>query len=140
MLRRRQKQSGQAMLESALVLLIFLCIFIGILDFGQFLYFHQALVDRARAGARYAAVNPSATNTQIQNFTVYNDPDVSTGSPLISGLTTTMVSALRSGTPGASNATAGVRISNFPFQFFSPYITGTFTNAPVTAILPSEAP
>ena len=139
-MRNRKRQRGQAMVESALVFLIFMCMFIGILDFGQFLYFHQALVDRARAGARYAAVNPTVNDNDVKKYTVYNDANASGSSlPIIAGLSTNMISVVRSGTPGASDATAGVTISGFPVQFLSPFITGSF-NTKVAAVLPSEAP
>jgi Flp pilus assembly protein TadG len=65
------------MLESALVMLIFLPVLIGIMDFGQFLYFHQTLSDRVRAAARYGAVHPCADpNNCVEaiNVAIYNDP------------------------------------------------------------------
>src|SRR5436189_1659880 len=74
--KRLNNRSGQALVESSLILLIFLQILIGIMDFGQFLYFHQSLSERTRAGARYAAVNGTATtinSDQIANFVLYND-------------------------------------------------------------------
>ena len=40
-MKSRKKQSGQALVESALILLIFLVLFVGIVDFGQFFYFYQ---------------------------------------------------------------------------------------------------
>ena len=66
------KRRGQAVIESSLILLIFIPVLIGILDFGQFLYFHQSLSERARAGARYAAVH-TFDATKIANYTLYND-------------------------------------------------------------------
>src|SRR5262249_526740 len=50
---------GQAMIETSLVLVLLLAFLVGTLDCGQFLYFHQALSERARAAARFAAVNPT---------------------------------------------------------------------------------
>jgi Flp pilus assembly protein TadG len=53
------------MVETALLLLVFLTTLVGILDFGQGLYFHQSLVERARAAARYGAIHPTdATGIQ----------------------------------------------------------------------------
>ena len=68
---RRRKQRGQAIVEGALTLLTFAALLIGILDFGQVIYFHQTLTERARAAARYGAVNPTATSA-IQNVAVFN--------------------------------------------------------------------
>src|SRR5213080_960762 len=82
------KRRGQAVIESSLILLIFIPVLIGIMDFGQFLYFHQSLSERARAGARYGAVHGTATainTTQVANFALYNDAAGSGGgaSPLL---------------------------------------------------------
>src|SRR6266481_4341040 len=74
--KQQNNRSGQAIVESSLVLLVFLQVLIGIMDFGQFLYFHQSLSERTRAGARYAAVRGNGTaidSTAIANFTLYND-------------------------------------------------------------------
>src|ERR1043166_8829675 len=76
-MKSRKKQSGQAMLESALILLVFLVMLVGIVDFGQFFYFHQSLTDRARAGARYGSVHACSTLadcTEAVNYAIYNDP------------------------------------------------------------------
>jgi Flp pilus assembly protein TadG len=54
-------------------MLIFLPMLIGIMDFGQFLYFHQSLSERTRAAARYGAVHTFDT-TAIANVAIYNDP------------------------------------------------------------------
>ncbi|MSV36073.1 MAG: hypothetical protein EXQ47_10840, partial [Bryobacterales bacterium] len=88
---RDPRQRGSNLVEAALILLTFLLLLIGIVDFGQVLYFHQVLVERARTGARYGAVNPTNT-TGIQNMVVYNTPTTS-GSPsaVVGGLTTAMV-------------------------------------------------
>ncbi len=137
--KRNTRERGQTLVESAFVLLTFTAMFIGIIDFGQFLYFHQSLVDRARAAVRYAAVNPSATATQVQQYAVYNDPAATSGTPMISGLTTSMVTLTRTGTSGTAEATANVTISGFPISYLSFWIAGVRTTA-VSASLPSEAP
>lgn len=53
----RRKEDGQAMLEFALVLPIFLLILCGIIDFGWLFYNQLALNNICREGARYAVVN-----------------------------------------------------------------------------------
>src|SRR5438445_227052 len=65
-------QFGYTFYVYNLILPIFIPVLIGILDFGQFLYFHQSLSERARAGARYAAVH-TFDATKIANYTLYND-------------------------------------------------------------------
>src|SRR5437879_2939538 len=48
---------GNTLVESALDFGAFLFMLIGVFDFGQFLFVHQTLVERARNAVRYAAAN-----------------------------------------------------------------------------------
>src|SRR5713101_6240700 len=72
-MRSRQNQRGQSLLESALVMLVLVPLLMGIIDVGQFLYFHQALSERAGAAARWGAVHPFDV-AQIANVAIYNAP------------------------------------------------------------------
>ena len=143
----RRTRSGQALVESALMLVVFLALFLGALDFGQYLYFHQSLSERARAAARYGAVNP-ADKTGIQNVAVYNDPAGSANgaTPLIPNFTTAMVSVCLPGDstcsdPGPSaDSRVTVTISGYQMVMFSLFLPQSFTNKPITASLTSEAP
>jgi Flp pilus assembly protein TadG len=125
------------MLESALVLLIFLGFLIGTLDFAQVLYFHQSLVERVRFAARYAAVHPTET-TAIKNMAVYNTVEAGT-SPLLPALTTSMVNVQLADT-GSSSARVTVTITGYPYQFFSPLLAGTREAGAISATMISEAP
>lgn len=72
--RRLRGEDGQAMLEFALVLPIFLLILCGILDFGWLYYNQLALNNICREGARYAVVNTAEDHDtegilrHIENF------------------------------------------------------------------------
>jgi Flp pilus assembly protein TadG len=125
------------MVETALILIVFLMMLIGIIDFGQVLYFHQSLVERARAAARYGAINPT-DSAGIQNMAVYNVA-TTTGSPIavMPGLTTAMVNVqdLSVNTP---EARIMVTISGYPINFISPYIAKQFNNIPVIVCLSAE--
>jgi Flp pilus assembly protein TadG len=125
------------MLESALVLLTFLLLIFGTIDFGQVLFFQQSLVERARAATRYGVTNPTDT-TGIRNMAVYNSSTV-TGSPapILAGLTTAMVSVSN---PDANTSAARViiTISGYPMRFYSPYISGAFTALSVTVVGTAE--
>jgi Flp pilus assembly protein TadG len=123
------------MVESALVLLTFFVMLIGTIDFGQVMFFHQSLVERARTAVRYGVTNP--TNTAgIKNMAVYNTV---TGTPptVLPNLTTAMVTVTN---PGAntSGARVVVTISGYPINFLSPYITQSFSNLAVTVAMSSE--
>ena len=134
---RRKKQKGQAVLESALVLLPLLLIMVGILDFGQFLFFHQALTDRARAGARYAAATPYDA-TGITNVVLYNSPTASTGAVGLYGLTASNVTVTPTPSTGAPTFVQ-VKITGFPIHMISPFLTKTYTHRPIIATRFAEA-
>lgn len=61
----RQREEGQAMVEFALILPIFLLILCGIIDFGWLFYNQLTLNNACREGARYAVVN-TADNADTQ--------------------------------------------------------------------------
>jgi hypothetical protein len=126
---------GSAFVEGALVLTIVLFTLIGIIDFGQILLTQQALVERVRAGGRYAVVN-SFNETNIKNVILYNSPTAGTKSIL--GLTTSMVevSLVSAGTP---EARIDIRIVNYPFRFFTPLVRGLYsTNNRIRVSIPVE--
>ena len=63
--KKDKHEDGQAMVEFALVLPIFLLILCGIIDFGWLFYNQLSLNNACREGARYAVVNTAdGSNTQ----------------------------------------------------------------------------
>jgi Flp pilus assembly protein TadG len=150
-MKSRKNQSGQAVVESALVMLIFLPVLIGILDFGQFLYFHQSLTERARAAARYGAVHAYTNNgSDSVNVAIYNDPTgtangatpllgcfvssctANDGTQVQATITTTLSS------PASDDARITVTISNYPFSFLSPFMSKATWRRTITATEPYE--
>ena len=135
---RKHSERGQSMVETALILLVYLMILIGIIDFGQVLYFHQSLVERARAAARYGAIHPTDT-TGIQNMAVYNVSTYSGGAPpaILGGMTTSMVDVQN---PDVNTVAARVvvTISGYPIVFISPYIAKTFNNRAIMVSMSAE--
>lgn len=137
--RKRDRQRGNVMVESALVLIVALGVLIGTCDFGQFLFLHQSLTERVRAAARYGAVRPYTwPGTEMINVALYNNPSPPVGATsLVPGLTTNMVTAeiIAEGTDAAR---IRVSVTNFPFTFFSPWIGGSATARPIIASVPYE--
>jgi len=132
-LRRR----GASMLESVLVLIVFLSILIGSLDLGQVLFFHQALVERARNAVRYGAVR-TYNATEITNMVLYNQPTAPTGRTTGDfGLTTSHVTVTRQ-SASTNDDRIVVTIANYRFRFFSPLIAKIATAKPIMASMPYE--
>jgi len=143
----RSRNSGQALVETSLVLLLLVTFALGTLDFGQYLHFHQSLAERARAAARYGAVNP-ADRIGVQNVAVYNDPRgaASGATPLLPNFTAAMVSVCLPGDKMCADPAAGpdarvtVTISGYQMATFGLLLPRSFTSQPITASAPSEAP
>jgi Flp pilus assembly protein TadG len=133
--KKRQTERGSTLVESVLILLTFLLVLIGTVDFGQVIYFHQALVERARVAARYGAIHPTDT-TGIQNMAVYNTSDGSTPK-VLPDLTTGMVN-VQNPDVNTSAARVVVTISAYPIHFMSPYIAQTFNSLPIQTTISSE--
>lgn len=66
---KEKREEGQAMVEFALVLPVFLLILCGIIDFGWLFYNQLSLNNACREGARYAVVNTAegASTQAIEN-------------------------------------------------------------------------
>ena len=132
--RKRRNTRGSTFVELSLIFLVFFCLLIGAFDFGQFLFIHQALVERARWAARWGmATYPSPTNTEIQNMMIYGKSTA--GSNGYFGLTSSMVTVT---SPSANtwNARLTVLISNYPYKMLSPYIAGSYTGPNITVSVP----
>ena len=136
---RIRGQRGQTLVESALVIIVLLCTLLGIIDFGQVLFFHQTLVERARAGVRWAAVQNPIVTGDVQNYVIYNN-SAGTGTPILGSLTSSNVVVTQTGQVGCDDSRVTVQIVNYPFQFFAPYLAKTFVNKPIVETLPWEAP
>ena len=126
---RRRRRHGQAMVETALVLLVFLATLISILDFGQLLFIHQLMVERVRAAVRWGVVNPwDGSGNQIANVVLYNRPTAPVGATAFLGMSRANVSVLYSG-PAATNPNderITVSIVDYRLHFLSPWIAKTF--------------
>jgi hypothetical protein len=68
--KNRRRQRGQALVESALIFVVFFAFVIGLLDIGQMMFLHQTLVERARNAARWGAIN-AYDQVSIQNLVLY---------------------------------------------------------------------
>ncbi len=122
-MKSRKKQRGQAFIESALIMLIFVPVLVGIADFGQVIYFHASLTERARAAARYGAVHTYTDGSAIKNVAVYNDASPATGTAgLVPYLTTSLVTATLDDA-NTDSARITVTITNYPFNFISGFMS-----------------
>src|SRR5262249_637634 len=134
--RRRRIHRGSAIIEASFIALTFALLLIGVFDCGQFLYIHQALVERARSATRWGVVQSPIDTTAVQNMVLYNQPTApSPPADGYFGLTSTMVQVTNPGS-GTSDFRLVVLITNYPYPVFSPLIGGTFKGPNITVSVP----
>lgn len=139
--RRRGSRKGSAMVESSLIFLAFFVMVMAAIDFGQFLFIHQALTERARSAARWGAINTPTTSSSIVNMVLYNqatDPAGSASTEPTPGYLSLSSSNVTVSSPnmGTDNARLIVVISGYRYSVLSPYIAGTYTGPAVTVAVP----
>jgi Flp pilus assembly protein TadG len=135
-------RKGQSLVEATLVLIVFFALLLGVVDCGQVLYAHQALVERVTDAVRWGSLHPyDGTGDQVANLILYHqtsEPRTSTATFL--GLTRANVD-VRYQAPAdrPDDATLSVAIVNYESHFFSPWIAKTIVSprpvlvsAPVT--------
>lgn len=126
--RSRNREKGGAMIESAFIFTVLFFLLIGIFDFGQFLFVHQALVERARSAVRWAIVNNPDDSTAIKNKVLYDQAVLDTSRTYTGyfGLTASNVVVSRTGV-GTNDNRLTVQIVNFPYEMLSPLLVGRYT-------------
>ncbi|MGZ8944816.1 MAG: TadE/TadG family type IV pilus assembly protein [Methylococcaceae bacterium] len=87
-------QKGAAMVEFAIIALLFFMILFGIIEFGRAFFTYNTLVEATRRGARVAAVCPAsqAAITMVQQATIFDPTPGDTQTTGLLGLATTDVS------------------------------------------------
>ncbi|MHB1133485.1 MAG: TadE/TadG family type IV pilus assembly protein [Chloroflexota bacterium] len=69
MRRARGSQQGAAMVEFAIVAMVFFSLIFGLLDFGLAVFYHNMVANAAREGARFGVID-SRTPDQICQYTL----------------------------------------------------------------------
>jgi Flp pilus assembly protein TadG len=71
-------QKGAAMVEFAIIALLFFMLLFGIIEFARAMFVYNTLVEATRRGARTAAVCPpnniNGSTAKIKNVVLFNDP------------------------------------------------------------------
>jgi len=117
--RFRRDDSGVQLLEVAIVLPILLVLFGAVAEFGRYFYEYSTVAKASRLGARYLASKSVTGSTNYvanaKNLVVYGNI-AGTGTPVLTGLTTSNVQVTYSGgTPGIPD-TVTVSITGFKHQ------------------------
>ena len=138
--RRLKLSKGAVFLETGLVFVIFAFMLMGAFDFAQFLFIHQALVDRARTAARWGALSDPTNTLAIQNMVLYNQTTAPTGATSgLFGLTSAMVQVSTQDVATSADYRLIVSITNYPYQMISPIAAGTYNGPNITISFPIGA-
>lgn len=126
-----QSQKGQSLVEGSLVLLVFLSLLLAVADCSQVLLAHQALVERARAAARWGSVHDWQGPQPIVNLVLYGqtqEPGIASG---YLGMTpANVVVTYQPATPDRpDDQMLTVAVVNFESHLFSPWLARTLTSA-----------
>lgn len=110
-------ERGIQLVELAIVLPIFVLLFAATAEFARYFYEYTTLAKATRVGARYlatAAVKASE-DTTAKNIIVYGNA-AGTGTPILSGLSTSNITITRSGGVPILPQTVTVQITGFRHQ------------------------
>jgi Flp pilus assembly protein TadG len=138
--RRLERSKGAVFVETGFVFVMFAFLLMGAFDFAQFLFIHQALVDRARSAARWGALSDPTNTLAIQNMVLYNQTTAPIGATSgIFGLTSDMVQVSTQDTSTSADYRLIVSITNYPYEMISPIIGGTHNGPNITISFPIGA-
>jgi hypothetical protein len=123
--------------ELSLIAIMVFSMVIALIDFGQFLFIHQALTERARSAVRYGLTASPLNTTEVRNMVLYGTP--SAGTYPYMGLTSSMVQVSTTG-GNTYDYRLTVKITNYPFKVFTPAIAGSVIGRDIVASLPFGTP
>ena len=132
---RRRSSKGAEMVEMSLIGVLFFVLLIGIVDFGQFLFVQQSMVERARSAARWGAVNDPTNVTGIQNMVLYSQPTAPGNTKASFGLSASMVN-VSTADMGTDNYRLVVKISGYSLTTFSPYLASQHLGPQILVSVP----
>ena len=131
----RRRQKGSALVEGALVLMVFLMVLFGLMDMGQFLFQRASVVERVRNAVREGVI--TYDQAAIRNLVLYGTDDPADGSEPSFNLTADMVDVQRLG-QNTSSDRVQVTVSNYPIDFYTPFLAGRITGPPILLTAPME--
>jgi hypothetical protein len=125
------KQRGQSLVESTLVMIVFFAMLLGVIDCGQVLFSHQALVERVRDAVRWGSLHPyDGTGDQVANLILYRQTEEPrTSTDTFQGLTRANIQVVHEAPADRpDDEIIRVAIVNFESHFYSPWIAKTIVS------------
>jgi Flp pilus assembly protein TadG len=159
-------ERGTSLAEYAIISIFFFMLIFGVIEFGRFLYIHNALNDAARRGARYAVVHLADVDTDglphvstcVQNVVKYGETHINpttcqplAGSPvLINNISSASIQVTYKGADldnnptspnpyGTNLGTVTVTITGYVFQINIPLFRRGVGMQSYSTTLPAES-
>jgi hypothetical protein len=140
---RRGASSGHVMIEAAFIFIVFFSLLIGAFDFGQFLFVHQALVERARYAVRWGALY-DATTSDITNMVLYQSTTAGTSgyfnltssNVTVTKTTDSICMVADSSVYPTLYKRMSVQIHDYAYIMLSPYSAGSYNGPNITVAAP----
>lgn len=125
-------------MEGALVMGVFIFIFLGIADFAQLMVVQQSIAERARFAGR-AAIQGGFDDAAIKNLLVYNQPTQPNleSTRGLFGLRPSNVSVQRLD-EDSTEQRIYITVTNYQFTTISPLLGRTYSNIPVRVVMQLE--
>src|SRR5712692_2995656 len=115
----KKNERGNTLVEASLILVLALSLLIGLFDLLQIMFIHQTVVDRTRAVARWAAVNPYDA-TKTTNMVLYASTTAPTdGSAGLFNMTSLNVAVSHDTSDGLYADRIGIVVSGYSYSFFA---------------------
>lgn len=134
-----RRRNGQSLVESTIVLMLFLAMVLGVIDVSQVLFAHQSLMNRVSTALRYGTLHPGLGAEAVRNYVLYGQPaEPSAATAGYLGLKPENV-VVQFPAPEADpdDALLTVSIVNFESHLYSPWIARVLVNPrPVIASAP----
>ncbi len=136
----QNRRRGNAMIEAALILPLFLIFWFGIVDWGLAFWVHETVVHKANKAARWGVVNTFDVQ-KIKNVFLYDNPDgTGSGSVWFSLRNPNVdVSLADPAPPGETRyQRIVVTVSDYQWMHFTPFFAARYFGRPIRVSLPAE--
>jgi Flp pilus assembly protein TadG len=136
--RKGHGRRGAALVESSLLLPLFLIFWFGIVDWGLAFFAHQTVIYRVTDAARWAVVN-DYDPVKIKAKLLYDNPaSSSTAGPWWSLNQNLNVNVQLTGSTATQDQRVVITVSNYQWLHFTPFLAGRYFGAPITVSIPAE--
>jgi Flp pilus assembly protein TadG len=132
--------SGQAMVEFALVAILFFGLLLGAVEFGRLWYYSTHLGNSVRAAARYGAVRPAGTVVSDSESYAATEIDAYLPPGGLTSVTTTLYGGDGAPVAGAASHGDTIRVTaNYSFGFLTGSLLSEYFGVPTSITLTREA-